>query len=104
MRIEVGKRSTLILVACLLATLLATPLVAAEKKSGEVQVMDLNQATAEQLQALPGVGPSISRRIVEFRDRQGPFERVEDLMRVKGIGEKTFLKLKPYLKVGKGKS
>ena len=52
------------------------------------------------MRALPA-GPSLAKRIVDFRDRQGPFERLEHLMRVKGIGEKSFDKLKPYLTVGK---
>jgi competence protein ComEA len=64
-------------------------------------VVDLNTATAEELTAVPGIGPSLSKRIVEFREQNGPFRRVEDVMKVRGIGEKSFQKIKPYLKVGK---
>lgn len=57
----------------------------------------LNSATAEELEALPGVGPVVAGRIVSYRQTVGPFRRVEDLMQVKGIGEKTFARIKPYL-------
>ncbi|MDH3628831.1 MAG: helix-hairpin-helix domain-containing protein [Acidobacteriota bacterium] len=95
---------------CLIGSLAGTLGLAAEPEDAakrasasksERQTVVLNQATVEQLQTLPGVGPSIARRIVEFRDQHGAFERLEDLMRVKGVGEKTFLKLKPHLKLGK---
>ncbi|MCE5216835.1 helix-hairpin-helix domain-containing protein [bacterium] len=57
----------------------------------------LNSATAEELEALPGVGPVVAGRIVSYRQTVGPFRRVEDLLQVKGIGEKTFARMKPYL-------
>ena len=56
-------------------------------------LVNLNQATEEQLQTLPGVGEVTARTIVEDRTRNGPFATVEDLMRVSGIGEKKFEKL-----------
>lgn len=61
-------------------------------------VVNLNEATAAELDLLPGVGPSAAQRIVEQRKRR-PFKRVEELVRVKGFGRKTFLKLKPLLTV-----
>src|SRR5512146_651213 len=63
-------------------------------------LINLNTATAEQLDALPGVGPKIAGRIIEYRQKNGPFKKVEDLMNVKGIGEKAFLKMKNRLTVG----
>lgn len=51
--------------------------------------LDLNRATALELQELPGIGPVLAERIVAFRERQGPFLSVEDLLQVPGIGEKT---------------
>lgn len=48
--------------------------------------IDLNEATPEELQALPGIGPGLARRLVEYRDRNGHFRSVEDLERVPGIG------------------
>ena len=67
-----------------------------------VQV-NLNTATVADLQGLPGVGAKVAGRIVEYRQKQGPFKRIEELMNVQGIGEKSFLKLRSRLTVG-GKS
>ena len=61
--------------------------------------LDLNQATVDELDALPGVGPAIARRIVAFREKNGAFKRIEDLMNVRGIGEKTFLRLRDRITV-----
>ncbi len=57
-------------------------------------LVNINSATAEELDALPGVGPSTAQAIIEDREANGPFAAVEDLMRVSGIGEKKFEKLK----------
>ena len=64
-----------------------------------VQV-NLNTATVADLQGLPGIGAKVAERIVEYRQKQGPFKRIEELMNVQGIGEKSFLKLRPQLTVG----
>lgn|SRR5688572_30030262 len=64
-----------------------------------VQV-NLNTATVADLQELPGVGAKVAARIVEYRQKQGPFKRIEELMNIQGIGEKSFLKLRPQLTVG----
>ena len=61
--------------------------------------LDLNQASVEELDTLPGVGPAIARRIVAFREKNGAFKRIEDLMNVRGIGEKTFLRLRDLITV-----
>ncbi|MCU0255376.1 MAG: helix-hairpin-helix domain-containing protein, partial [Vicinamibacterales bacterium] len=62
--------------------------------------VNINTATAAQFEELPGIGATTAERIVEFRQKNGPFRKIEELMNVKGIGEKSFLKLKPYLTVG----
>jgi competence protein ComEA len=62
-------------------------------------VVNLNTASASQLESLPGIGAKTAQRIVEYRQKNGDFKKVEELMNVKGIGEKTFLKLKPQLTV-----
>jgi comEA protein len=61
--------------------------------------VDLNKASAQELQSLPGVGPSTAARIISYRMTIGPFERMEDLMDVPSIGKKKFEKIKPYLSV-----
>ncbi len=61
--------------------------------------IDVNRATAAELQRLPGIGPKLAARILLARDGQ-PFRRVEDLRRVSGIGAKTLEKLRPYVTVG----
>jgi competence protein ComEA len=62
--------------------------------------VNLNTATAAQIATLPGVGEKAAQRIIEYREKNGGFKKVEDLMNVKGIGEKSFLKLKPLITVG----
>jgi comEA protein len=62
--------------------------------------LDLNAATLEQLEQLPGVGPETAKAIVEFREKSGPFQRVEDLRAVKGISKKRLEALRPYVTVG----
>jgi len=66
--------------------------------------VNLNTASAEQLEALPGVGASTARRIIEYRQKNGSFKKIEELMNVKGIGEKSFLKLKPLITVAPDKT
>ncbi|MDW8157222.1 MAG: ComEA family DNA-binding protein [Armatimonadota bacterium] len=62
-------------------------------------VVSLNLATAEELERLPGIGPVLARRIVEDRARHGQYTRLEDLLRVKGVGPKKLDRLRPYLRV-----
>jgi competence protein ComEA len=66
--------------------------------------LNLNSATVAQLETLPGIGKSTAERILEYRDKSGGFKKVEDLMNVRGIGEKNFLKLKPLVTVSPAKS
>jgi len=59
--------------------------------------INLNTATVEQLQSLPGIGPATAKSIIEYRTKAGKFNRVEEIINVKGIGEKKFQRLKDRL-------
>ena len=61
--------------------------------------LNLNTATVSQLETLPGIGKSTAERILEYRDKSGGFKKIEDLMNVRGVGEKSFLKLKALVTV-----
>ena len=63
--------------------------------------VDLNSASEDQLQEVPGIGPSLAKKIVDFRKENGPFKSVDDLLKVRGVGEKSLEKLRPHLTVGK---
>ena len=65
--------------------------------------ININTATATELEALPGVGLAMAARIIEHRQKVGGFKKIEDLMNVKGIGEKMFLNLKPLIIVAPAK-
>jgi competence protein ComEA len=61
--------------------------------------VNLNTATIQQLEALPGIGPRTAARIIEYREKHGPFKKVEELMNVQGVGEKSFLRIRSQLTV-----
>ena len=70
-----------------------------ERTMPDAGLVDLNRATLAELDTLPGVGPRTAQRIVEYREENGGFTRLEELMNVRGIGERTFLRLKPLVTV-----
>ena len=63
-------------------------------------LIDINHASQIVLQEIPGVGPVLSGEIVAYREEHGAFESVEELLNVKGIGEKTLENIKPYISIG----
>lgn len=73
-----------------------TALVAGKRKAALTERIDVNRAAAAELQSLPGIGPKLSQRIVEAREKK-PFRSVEDLRRVPGIGAKTLERLRPHV-------
>jgi competence protein ComEA len=66
--------------------------------------IDLNHATAADLEALPGIGPKLAQRVIEHRRSHGPFTKAEDLRLVKGIGHKKFDRLRPHVLVTNSRS
>jgi len=86
--------------ALALASMLSVAPVVADAKPAPSGKVNLNSASAEQLTALPGVGPALAARIVEHRQKQGSFRSVQELMNVRGIGEKNLAKIQGYLSVG----
>ena len=98
---------TRILTAAIAAIVLSAPAVSAQTKAPQAKSaatttapVNLNTATAEQLATIPGVGPKMAERIIDYRQKNGGFKKVEDLMNVSGVGEKSFLKMKPLITVG----
>jgi competence protein ComEA len=70
------------------------------EKTATVQFpINLNTATAEQLEAIPGIGPTLAQRIVEYRRMHGKFQSVDDLLEVQGIGQKRLENMRPYVVV-----
>jgi len=71
-----------------------SPKAAAPAKEAGGAKVNVNQATVEQLMTISGIGPVMAKRIVDFRDKNGPFKKVEDLLAVQGIGEKNLERFK----------
>jgi competence protein ComEA len=65
--------------------------------------VDVNAASETELATVPGIGASLARRIVAFREQHGPFVDVDGLLKVQGIGEKSLEKLRPDLTAGKAR-
>ena len=72
---------------------------AQEEVLAELVLLDLNSATEAELAGLPGIGEELARRIVEYREANGPFDAVEEIMEVSGIGEKKFEDMKERITV-----
>jgi competence protein ComEA len=81
-----------------------TPKTAATATATATAPVNLNTATVEQLATIPGVGPRMAERIIDYRQKNGGFKKVEDLMNVSGVGEKSFLKMKPLITVTAAKA
>ena len=83
------KRSTRILTGLVLVAFLLGMGIGAVMAQEQVKV-NINKATVDELCVLKRIGPSYAQRIVDYREQYGPFEKPEDIMKVKGIGLKTF--------------
>jgi len=74
-------------------------LVSSENGQETVTVLNINSATAEQLETLRGIGPVLAQRIVEYRETNGPFRSTEDITRVQGIGASVYNDIWQYISV-----
>lgn len=71
----------------------------AKPKNAPAGTVSLNRASLEELDTLPGVGPAIGKKIIEYRNRTGGFRTIEEIMEVSGIGPKKFAAMKDYLRL-----
>ena len=80
-------------------------LYAAPKANAQIQAdsqtakVNLNKASLEELQTVRGIGPALAERIIQYRDEHGRFERIEDIVQVRGVGEAKFEKLKSQVSI-----
>ncbi len=95
------RHATIVLMGAILVVvvLLGPRLGLWAKKSWPAEPLAINKATVEQLASLPGVGPVLAKRIVEFRAKHGPFRRLEELLVIQGMSRKKFESLKPHLRL-----
>jgi competence protein ComEA len=100
-------------VSCLLCAVPSPPALAQAKPAprsapkttpASTAIVNLNTASASDLEGLPGIGAKTAARIVEYRQKNGAFKKIEELMNVRGVGEKNFLKLKPQISVSPAKA
>jgi len=96
---RVSRRLWLVLSSALIL-FFALQVSADTKHAPPAHSVDLNSATADELQQVPGIGPSTAKAIVNFRQKSGPFQKVEDLLVIKGISKTRFEKMRPYLTIG----
>src|SRR5690348_7249745 len=80
------------------------PALLAAKKKPPAAPINLNTATSEELQLVPGIGPVTAEKILQMRKAYGPFKSVDDLRAIKGIGPKRLEKMRKYLVAGKSAS
>lgn len=95
-------RSFAIRVPLIVSLLFSTSAFA--KKKPPAQLVNINAATSEELQLVPGIGPSTAEKILQMRKSYGPFKSVDDLLAIRGLGPKRLEKMRKYLVAGNSNS
>ncbi|HKW62144.1 MAG TPA: helix-hairpin-helix domain-containing protein [Candidatus Acidoferrum sp.] len=85
----------------LLAAFCAIVTGATAKKKPPAKPVNINTASSQELQQVPGIGPATAQKILQMRKSYGPFKSVDDLLVIRGLGEKRLDKMRRYLTVGK---
>jgi comEA protein len=80
--------------------LIVSPLVSAQTAAKAGDKVNINTASLAELQKLPRIGPQIAQRILDYRKENGNFKKIEEILKVRGIGEKVFSQLKDLITVG----
>lgn len=80
--------------------LVVSPLISMQAAAKAGDKININTASLGELQKLPRVGPQIAQRILDYRKENGNFKRIEDILKVRGVGEKMFEQLKDLITVG----
>ena len=88
-----------VLILCLGLAFSSVSVLAQKSAPVPSEKINLNSANTEQLQSLPGIGPAIAKNILEYRAKVGKFNKIEEIINVKGVGEKKFQKIKDRLVV-----
>ncbi len=91
---------TLALTAALYPRADRTPVAFRPSSFTRAAPLDINDATADELEALPGIGPALAAAVIEYREANGPFTGDDDILAVSGIGEKTLAAIAPYITCG----
>jgi comEA protein len=94
----VGQRVLALGLAAAIVALALAPAYA--QQAGPKAKININTAPASELEALPRIGPTVAQRIVDFRTKNGSFKKVEEIMKVQGIGEKIYAEIKDLITVG----
>jgi competence protein ComEA len=95
--VATGHHVVGVLFAALILWFAAIAVGLAQGKDGGAKRIDLNKASVEELDRLPEIGPKLAKAIVEFREKSGPFRRVEELLAVPGISKRRLEKIRPFV-------
>ena len=96
-------RKPLMVSALALLVLVAASVGAEAEDKSSSGLVDINTAASAELETLPGIGPALARKIVEFREQNGPFRTVDDLLKIRGIGEKSLERFRDRIVAGQSK-